>query len=85
MASIEKRKTKKGDTYRFKVSLGYDSNGKQRFVRSDTIKFDSGMTQNQIKKELNRLSVLFEEQVKKDNTNDNGDVIENTHITFQQL
>ena len=64
MASIEKRHTKKGDTYRFKVSLGYDSSGKQRFVRSDTIKFDSGMTQKQIDKELTRLSVLFEEQVK---------------------
>ena len=85
MASIEKRHTKKGDTYRFKVSLGYDSTGKQRFVRSDTIKFDSGMTQKQIEKELKRLSVLFEEQVKNDNTNNNGDVIENAHITFQEL
>ena len=85
MASIEKRQTKKGDTYRFKVSLGYDSTGKQRFIRSDTIKFDSGMTQKQIEKELKRLSVLFEEQVKKDNTNNNGDVIENAHITFEQL
>ena len=85
MASIEKRHTKKGDTYRFKVSLGYDSSGKQRFVRSETIKFDSGMTQKQIDKELTRLSVLFEEQVKKDNTNDSGDVIENAHISFQDL
>ena len=85
MASIEKRHTKKGDTYRFKVSLGYDSTGKQRFVRSDTIKFDSGMTQKQIEKELKRQSVLFEEQVKNENTNNNGDVIENAHITFEQL
>lgn len=85
MASIEKRITKKGDTYRFKVSLGYDSTGKQRFVRSDTIKFDSGMTQKQIDKELTRLSVLFEEQIKKENTNNNGEVIVNAHITFQEL
>ena len=56
MASIEKRHTKKGDTYRFKVSLGYDSSGKQRFVRSETIKFDSGMTQKQIDKPTNKKS-----------------------------
>ena len=28
---------------------------------------------------------MFEEQVKKDNTNNSGDVIENAHITFEQL
>ena len=53
MASIEKRISKKGEvSYRIKVSLGYDSNGKQIIERSDTIKFDSGMTSRKIDKEL---------------------------------
>lgn len=85
MASIEKRISKKGEvSYRIKVSLGYDSNGKQIIERSDTIKFDSGMTSRKIDKELKRLSVLFEEQVKQ-NQDDNTNKVASNHITFKEL
>lgn len=87
MAFIEKRISKKGEvSYRIKVSLGYNSDGKQIIKRSDTIKFDSGMTQRQIDKELNRLSVLYEEQVKKDREKENNiDEVANSNITFKEL
>lgn len=85
MASIEKRISQKGEvSYRIKVSLGYDSNGKQIIERSDTIKFNKGMTSRQIDKELKRLSVLFEEQVK-NNKDDYSDKVANNHITFKEL
>lgn len=57
MASIRKR----NDTYTIRVSLGYDSNGKQ-IQKFMTWKPQQGMTENQIKKELERQKVLFEEQ-----------------------
>ena len=84
MASIEKLKNKKGESYRIKVSLGYDDSGKQRFVRSDVIKFDN-MTQRQIDRELNRMAVEFEKKVKSENTNSNGEFLDNAHVTFQEL
>lgn len=59
MATISKR----GDTYRIRVSAGYDLSGRQ-IIKSTTWKPSSGMTENQIKKELNRQATLFEEQVK---------------------
>lgn len=85
MASIEKRISKKGEvSYRIKVSLGYDSEGKQIIKHSDTIKFDRSMSPRKIDKELKRLSVLFEEQVKQ-NQDDNSDNVKSNHITFKEL
>lgn len=55
--------TKRGDTYRIRVSAGYDINGKQ-IMKSMTWKPEPGMTKKQIEKELDRQRVLFEEQVK---------------------
>lgn len=57
MATIAKR----GDTYRIRCSLGYDSKGKQ-IIRSTTWKPEPGMTEKQVEKELNRFAVLFEEK-----------------------
>ena len=56
MASI----TKRGDSYRIKVSDGYDARGKQ-IIRSMTWTPEPGMTDRQIEKALNRVAVLFEE------------------------
>lgn len=55
--------TKRGDTYRIRCSLGYDSRGKQ-IIRSTTWKPEPGMTPKQEEKELNRFAVLFEEKCK---------------------
>ena len=53
--------TKRGETYRIRVSCGYDINGKQ-IMRSTTWDPDPGMTKKQIEKELQRQTVLFEEK-----------------------
>lgn len=53
--------TKHGETYRIRVSCGYDSGGKQ-IIKSTTWKPTDGMTPKQIEKELQRQAVLFEEQ-----------------------
>lgn len=58
MANIRKR----GDAYQIRVSNGYDVRGKQ-IVRSKTWKPAPGMSKRQIKNELNRQAVLFEEEV----------------------
>ena len=57
MASISKR----GNSYRIKVSCGYDAHGKQvsQFL---TWKPEPGMTKKQIEKEVQRQAVLFEEE-----------------------
>ncbi|MDE6596429.1 MAG: site-specific integrase [Oscillospiraceae bacterium] len=55
--------TKRGGSYRIKVSCGYDINGKQ-MVQTKTWKPDEGMTAKQIKKEVQRQAVLFEESCK---------------------
>ena len=57
MASVMKR----GKSYRIRVSCGYDINGKQVF-QMKTWTPEEGMTQAQIKKELQRQTVLFEEE-----------------------
>ena len=56
MATIEKR----GNSYRIKVSCGYDAQGKQVTQRM-TWSPEPGMTARQIEKELQRQTVLFEE------------------------
>ena len=55
--------TPRGDTYRIRVSEGYDSAGKQ-IMRSMTWKPAPGMTAKQIEKELQRQATLFEETVR---------------------
>ncbi|MDQ5983893.1 MAG: Tyrosine recombinase XerC [Eubacteriales bacterium SKADARSKE-1] len=59
MATIQKR----GSTYRIRVSLGYDNEGKQ-IIKSKTLKLEPGMTSKQVEKELERQSILFEEKCK---------------------
>ena len=62
MANVQKR----GNSYRIKVSCGYDTNGKQ-VIQSMTWKPDEKMTERQIEKELRRQIVLFEEACMKGN------------------
>lgn len=57
MPTIQKR----NNSYLISVSCGYDLTGKQ-IRRTMTYKPDSGMTQKQIEKELQRQAVLFEER-----------------------
>lgn len=59
MPTIEKR----GSSYRITVSLGYDMTGTQIKKRM-TWKPETGMTEKQITKELERQKVLFEERCK---------------------
>ena len=59
MASISKR----GNSYRIKVSCGYDAHGRQVF-QAKTWKPPENMTERQIKKELDRQIVHFEEECK---------------------
>ena len=65
MATIKQR----GDSYKITVSCGYDLNGKQ-IRRRMTWKPEDGMTARQIKKELDRQAVLFEEKCR------NGQVLD---------
>lgn len=53
--------TKRSDTYKITVSCGYDLEGRQ-IRRHTTWKPEPGMTARQIKKELDRQAVLFEEK-----------------------
>ena len=62
MAAIQRR----GNSFRIKVSCGYDTHGKQ-VVQSMTWKPDEGMTEKQIEKEVQRQAVLFEEACLKGN------------------
>ena len=62
MANVQKR----GNSYRIKVSCGYDTNSKQ-VIQSMTWKPDEKMTERQIEKELRRQIVLFEESCLKGN------------------
>ena len=55
--------TKRGNSYRIKVSCGYDVNGKQ-VVQTKTWKPEPNMTARQIKKELDRQCIMFEEECK---------------------
>ena len=52
--------TKRGESYRIKVSCGYDTTGKQ-VIQSMTWKPEPTITAKQAEKELNRQAVLFEE------------------------
>lgn len=59
MASIQKR----GQSYSIRVSSGYDINGKQ-IIHSKTWTPGPSLSERQVKKELERQVVLFEEQVR---------------------
>ena len=61
--------TKRNNTYRIRVSAGYDSTGKQ-IMKSMTWKPSVGMTTKQVDKELNRVAVEFETKVQ------NGSVLD---------
>lgn len=67
MASV----TKRGGTYTIRVSLGYDSTGRQ-IQKFTTWKPSPGMTQAQIERELERQKVLFEEKCRE------GSVLDST-------
>lgn len=59
MATIKKV----GDSYKITVSAGYDLRGKQ-IRQYMTYKPETGLTQKQIEKEVQRQAVLFEEKCK---------------------
>ncbi|MBR1765260.1 MAG: site-specific integrase [Ruminococcus sp.] len=70
--------TKRGDSYRIKVSCGIDINGKQ-IVKSMSWKPSSGMTPKQVEKELNIQAVKFEEACR------NGLVSNDPRLTFAEF
>lgn len=72
MATVRKR----GNTYQIRVSTGYDAKHRQ-VVRTKTWKPAAGMTERQIKTELNRQAVMFEERCLKG--------IVSTKVKFEQL
>jgi hypothetical protein len=59
MATIQKR----GNSYQIKASCGYSVEGKQ-IMQTMTWKPEAGWSEAQIKKELNRAAVLFEQECK---------------------
>lgn len=61
MANITRRDGKKGVSYLIRSSCGYDTRGKQIF-RSMTWRPAPGMSERQIKKELERQAILFDEK-----------------------
>lgn len=62
MASITKIERKKGTVYRIRVSAGYDAHGNQ-ISKSMNWNPKAGMTERQIKKELERVALDFEKRV----------------------
>lgn len=62
MAHIEKIEGKRGTTYRFIVSGGFDTNGK-RITHKKTWKPPEGMTPRQIEKALQRAAMDFERSI----------------------
>lgn len=62
MAHIEKTQGKRGISYRFIVSGGFDCNGK-RITHKKTWKPPQGMTEKQADKAANREAVLFEQSI----------------------
>lgn len=59
MASI----TRRGDSYLIKVSMGYDSNGKQ-IIKSKTWNIPEGTNEERARKKAEKEAVLFEEKCK---------------------
>ena len=61
MATIKKRKGKKGTSYLIRCYCGYDING-QQIEHTSTWKPPANMTERQADKEANRQAFLFEER-----------------------
>lgn len=70
MAHIEKIKGKRGTSYRFIVSGGFDSNGKRIFHKK-TWKPPEGMTPRQIEKAVQRAAMDFERSIEQGYSLDN--------------
>ena len=70
MAHIEKIEGKRGTSYRFIVSAGFDSNGK-RVTHRMTWKPPQGMTPRQIEKAVQRAAVDFERSIEQGYSLDN--------------
>ena len=70
MAHIEKIEGKRGTSYRFIVSNGFDSNGK-RITHKKTWKPPEGMTPRQIEKAVQRAAVDFERSIEQGYSLDN--------------
>lgn len=63
MATIKEYEGKKGKSYNISVSCGYNNQGRQ-IVKRKTWRPDPGMTEAQIRKELDRQVSLFESKCK---------------------
>ena len=70
MAHIEKKEGKRGTSYRFIVSGGFDSNGKRIFHKK-TWKPPEGMTPRQIEKAVQRAAMDFERSIEQGYSLDN--------------
>ena len=94
--TIRKRVSKKGvSSYQFRVSLGYKDG--QQIVKCMTWTPEEGMTQKQIKKEVTRQSVLFEERANAEyqkelerekelrEQEENDTEYAKTHTTFKEI
>lgn len=75
MAYIEKRSD---SSYRITVSAGYNSAGKQ-IKKQKTIKIDPKLTDKQKEKELERQTILFQEEVER------GTYLDANKLTFEQF
>ena len=75
MASVRKIENKNGVSYQITVFSGRA--GEKQVRHYKTYKPSSGMTQRQIEKELNRISVEFEDSIKQ------GYMLDNHH-TFSE-
>ena len=78
MPNITPRKNKAGQiiSYRIRVARGYDSEGHKNSFHEKTWKPAPGMTEKQIKKEVQKVATLFEEQCKRGYSLDNKQTFE---------
>lgn len=87
MAYIQERTNAKGEkVYLIKVSSGYSTDGKQ-ITQSKTYKPESKMTPRQIRKEVERQAVLFENEVRGNTAakrHDKFEVIAEEWLRFEQ-
>lgn len=70
MAHIEKKLGKRGLSYRFIVSAGFDCNGKRIFHKK-TWKPPPNMTEKQADKAANREAIIFEQSIAQGYSPDN--------------
>jgi len=75
MASIKQRGE---NSYQITVSCGYDSQGK-KLLKTKTITLNSGLSQKQIDKELQKQGALFEKEV------ENGTYLDGGRLTFAEF